>query len=150
MTRRRSIETNNRIEKAIQLRAQGHTYEQIARSCGWAGRQSAQKAIQSELERRVSANVDELRTLQHLALEEIMRRLWSMLYTKTGVVNLRVVDRLIKCLEREAKLYGLDAPPVPRGQGPYTGHAQIVIVEEAETDYQKWLAYKQGHNPLQG
>jgi hypothetical protein len=137
MPHARSVETNNRLEKAIKLRSQGYTYQHIALACGYSGRQSAQKAVQRDLARRVATNVDELRTLQHLALEEIMRLLWGMLYTKKGVVNLRVVDRLIRCLEREAKLYGLDAPPVPRGQ--YTvGQARVIVVE-IETEYQKYL-----------
>jgi hypothetical protein len=137
MTRRRSIETNNKIEKAVKLRAMGHTYEQIAAMCGYSGRQSAQKAVQNELKRRVSSNVDEMRTLQHLALEELWRLLWSRLYTKKGIVALRVVDRLLKVMDQEAKLYGLY---MPRGQAaPTPQNTTKVIVVEVETEYQKHL-----------
>jgi len=143
MARKRTIETNNRIEQAVKLRAQGYTYEQIARSCGYSGRQSAQKAVQNELSRRVSANVDEMRKLQQLALDEIIRLLWSRLTTKKGTLNLFVVDRILKALDQEAKLWGLYAPRARSGETPYSGKTHVVIIREVKTDYQKWLKDQQ-------
>lgn len=107
MSRKRSIQAAERARQAVKLRASGLSYSEIAKTLGFNDRSAAFKAVQRELDRYVEESVHELRMLQQLAYDDLFRRLWSELHNKKGKLNLRIVDRLLKVLEQEARLHGL-------------------------------------------
>lgn len=130
---KRTAERTQKVQQALSMRAAGHTYEQIARALGLAHRSAAYHLIQRELERVTAGDVQALRREQHYALEELMRRLYCHLYTKKGVVNLRVVDRLLKCYDAEARLYGL-YPKAGQNGTQAGGVKHVVLVREAKEE----------------
>jgi hypothetical protein len=121
-----------RLSKALRLRAQHYTYEQIAVACGYANRSGAYKAIQKALKERTNEDVDALRREELLVLDELQRRLWEMLEDeKYAKSKLFVVDRILNVMRRRAKLMGLDRQP---DQQPDQQPLATIIIEQAWTD----------------
>jgi len=98
-----------RAAQALDLRLQGYTYEEIARECGYAGRQGAQKAVQRELQRTVQEPADQLRELEARRLNKLYQVAYRQAI-KGGEGYLWAVDRCIKITEQRRALLGLDVP----------------------------------------
>jgi hypothetical protein len=92
--------------QALELRKLGVTYAAIAQQLGYAGPSSAEKAVSSALRKTLQEPADELRTLHFLRLEEA----WFRLVPKFREGNPAAIRAAISVLQREAKLFGLDAP----------------------------------------
>jgi hypothetical protein len=135
MTRRTTINGRfvtdiDRDLAALELRRQGHTYDQIARLNGYASRSSAYGAVQRALALSVRETADEVRQLEIDRLEDLRRPALEALRRRHLVVSqgkvmhdpdtgdpliddmplLHAIDRLIKISERMAAYRGLDAP----------------------------------------
>ncbi len=144
MSHTRTPEDASRAQKAVNLRAQSCTYEQIARACGYSDRSAARRVVQRELARRVATNVDELRHEQQNALDELYRKVAPLVFNEEKKVRLRAVDRLLRILDQEAKLWGLYPPPVCE-HAHHNGAVVIVREERArhvQTPEQYHSAYK--------
>ncbi len=121
----RDVNAGIRAALALKLRAQQHLgYDEIARQCGFASRGAAHNAVQRELARNISTNVDEMRreelaTLDYLEME-CLKRMRDEEYSKA---KLFAVDRLLAIHERRAKLMGLD---MQKDERP----ANLVVVRE--------------------
>jgi hypothetical protein len=102
----RTIAAVDRRVKALRLRRQGLTYEQIAARLGYAGRASAFKAISTALRETLQEPADELRQLELERLDDLHCVLWP----RAIAGNLRAVDGVLALMRRRAKLLGLDAP----------------------------------------
>lgn len=94
--------------KAVELRKAGASYDEIARVLGYGARSGAFKIVQTALKEMLREPVKELRSLEAARLDDIQLALWSRV--KRG--ELAALDRLIKIMERRAKLLGLDVPSV--------------------------------------
>ena len=84
------------------------TYDQIGEALGIT-RQSAHKAVQKalqEIQQRTAEEATELRALECERLDEMGRGLWAE--ARKG--NPKAVEKMLKVMERRAKLIGLDAP----------------------------------------
>jgi len=92
--------------RALELRKAGADYEAIARQVGYASGSGAFKAIQAALKDVVREPAEEVRTIELERLDRIMLGLWKQ--ATSG--DARAVDRVLKIMERRAKLLGLDAP----------------------------------------
>ena len=64
-----------------------------------------------------TAQTNEYRERQRQQLESLLRRLWVRAHKGEGAA----VDRVLRILEREAKLLGLDAPQRKQIEGPDGG-----------------------------
>ncbi len=129
-----------RAARAVQLRTQGLTYEQIAAECGYSDRASAWNAVQGELSRIVAEPVDILRKLEMARLDEMLAAIWPKVTHKPEPLDgsedederkakrrgadLFAIDRAVAIMERRAKLMGLD---MPTGAGALAG---VVIVRQ--------------------
>jgi hypothetical protein len=98
-----------RSNRALELRMAGATWQQVADTLAYRSVKTAQTAVRTALEReqrRVGDVREEYRTMQLLRTERSMRAIWPQVISG----DLFAVDRMIKIMERQAKLLGLDAP----------------------------------------
>jgi hypothetical protein len=98
-----------RGNRALELRMAGASYSQIATALGFADRGAAHHAVQNALARDNEVNADlrdEYRTLQLARTERMIRGIWTQAIGGDGPAY----DRVLRTLDRQAKLIGLDAP----------------------------------------
>lgn len=99
--------TERRLQ-ALELRKAGATYRAIGARLGVSEAQSY-KDVQTELQRIAAESADvaaDVRTLELERLDALLLALWAQ--AKQG--NQGAVDRVLRVMERRAKLLGLDAP----------------------------------------
>ncbi len=96
--------------KALELRLQGLTLEEIAKKTGfWKDRRGAYRAVTTALKRATEDNnelADELRTLELERLDKYL----TTLKAKIRKGDTRAIDTALRIMDRRAKLLGLDAP----------------------------------------
>lgn len=128
----RDVNAAVRAALAVKLRAQKVKYDEIARQCGYGSAGAAHKAIQRELRRTISTNVEELRREELASLEVLEAECWTIFFDKAHEnVRLFAVDRILSIKERRAKLMGLDVP------ADVAANANVVIVREVPAG---WIA----------
>jgi hypothetical protein len=108
-----AIERAGRERKAIALRQQGLSFEEIAGELGYGDRSGARKAVERGLSRWMRENDEELRARELERTELIIDRLWPLIDREAP--DLKALDRLLKTMDHRAKITGLygkrAAPP---------------------------------------
>lgn len=119
-TQPRLVLAAQRREKALQLRAQGYRYREIAEAVGYNDTSAAWNAVKQaldELRERTCDQADRYRILEDQRLDMLAAPLWQRLTRtvtdqrtgdETTEPNYRAIDRLIRIAERRARLWGLD------------------------------------------
>jgi len=105
-TSKRIIEATEKQAKAVRLRIEGYTHQQIADKLGYEGRQGACDAVQAALKKTLKEPADDYRKLELERLDMMFQAIWDDV--TNGKVN--KIDRALKIMERRSKLLGLDAP----------------------------------------
>ncbi|RYF11850.1 MAG: hypothetical protein EOO77_18530 [Oxalobacteraceae bacterium] len=108
--------------QAMQLRAKGYTFDEIAATLG-IGKETARASVSRQLERlavTLRSAAAEVRELEDLRLDlmmvrhtELIEEVYadSKLCTEKRVVNItRLHDGMLRIMERRAKMFGIDAP----------------------------------------
>lgn len=115
--------------QAFDLRAKGKTVREIAGIMNMAP-STVQRRITSEVEARVGPKVEHYRTIQDQQIDNLETRLWAVVDDPTTELDdlLKCMDRLMKLMERRARLHGADAPV--RVEGTVVHQTQ----EEAELE----------------
>ena len=91
----------------VQYRQGGATFEQIAMKLGYADHSGARQAFKRAMERmRDDALNAEMRELHRQRLEVALTAIWPDVVKG----DLEAIKVMLKILERDAKLYGIDAP----------------------------------------
>lgn len=90
--------------KALELRRAGITYDVIAERTGYSDRSAARKAVQRALKRTLAGPAKELRDLEADRLDRLQAGLWA----EAAKGHLGSVDRILKIMDRRARLLGLD------------------------------------------
>lgn len=124
----RTLESAERDAHACRLRAQGRSFQQIANELGIHSKSAARSMVQRALVATVQEAGDELRVLELERLNLLLDTAWRVMETvhyahsQGRVVKLddvplvdsapvlAAMDRILKIMERRAKLVGLDAP----------------------------------------
>lgn len=128
----RNTTTATRDAEAARLRAEGQSYEAIAHKLGFRHKESARRAVERALVDAVREPADELRQMELIRLDALWVEAVKVLHTQHITVSngkvvtiegdgepvpvpddapvLQAIDRLLKIMERRAKLLGLDAP----------------------------------------
>lgn len=135
-TSQRMILALQRQQDALRLRQTGATYEDIGKSLKISP-QAAHKAVKralAKLNKVVGADAEQIRTLELVRLDRLTMALWSSAIAG----GFGAIDRLIKIMERRAKLIGLDVP---------TGIANLNLNFNDLTDEQL-RRIANGENPL--
>jgi transcriptional regulator len=105
--------------EALELRKAGATYEAIAQQLGYSNRNSAHRAVQTLLRRRTTENVDELRVLENERLDDLLRAVYDVALAGGD----KAIDKVLRIMERRARMWGLDAPT----QTHVTGDKEIIV-----------------------
>lgn len=125
----RSVDTAERDAEACRLRTRGASYQQVADQLGFTDRSNARRAIQRALAEVVREAADEHVQLQLDQLDALTGEVLTVLEREHYVASagrlvcdadgrplrddmprLHAVDRLLRIMERRARLLGLDAP----------------------------------------
>lgn len=145
----RSADTAVRDARATQLRAEGLTFQQIADRLGYGHRDLARRAVERALLATVRESADELRTLELDRLDRLWAEAWAVLKADHPTVShgqvvrddagavvvdwrptLAAIDRLLRVMDRRARLLGLDAPrTAPAGWSLDEIDAEILRLE---------------------
>ena len=93
--------------QVVQYRQGGATFDAIAKKLGYADESGARAAFKRAMERmRDDALNAEMRELHRQRLEVALTAIWPDVVKG----DLEAIKVMLKILERDAKLYGIDAP----------------------------------------
>ena len=92
-----------RRTRALELRAEGKGYAEIAREVGYANKGTAHKVIAQALEAREAQDVDFLRLIARDRLEALLRALWPAAITG----DVPAAMALMRIIDAECRLLGL-------------------------------------------
>lgn len=104
-TKPAAIECKVKAAKAMTLRMEGTTFEEIATQCGYNSKQAAYDAVRREIEAITREPAMELVKLDLERLDA----LWQVPYLKAQAGDVYSLASCLKIMERRAKLLGLDA-----------------------------------------
>jgi len=105
-TSQRRLRAIERQRQALELRKAGVAFDEIARTLGYAGPSSAYRAVMSALKRTLQEPADEVRKLELARLDRAQRTAWERMLQG----DLDALGKVLKIMERRAKLLGLEAP----------------------------------------
>ena len=102
----RRIETDSMITSALELRRAGATYEQIGKQLNLSRSRAHQLVIEglSVIQDQIKKESGVIIALELERLDNLLLGLWQQR------TNPRVVDSILRILERKHRLQGLDAP----------------------------------------
>lgn len=104
-------ETVEKERRALELATEGLTFEAIADALGYATASGAWRAVQRGLRRTVQPAADEYRRLELRRIDGLLCAIWPRAVGDADVPpDYDAVDRVLKLMQRRAKLLGLDAP----------------------------------------
>jgi hypothetical protein len=89
---------------ALEMRKGGKTYAYIADQLGYKTSAGAYRAVMTALKKTLQEPSDEVRTLELERLDDLIDALWEKRKQP------QYTDRILRIMERRAKLLGLDAP----------------------------------------
>lgn len=138
------------IGKALELRLAGKTYREIGEAldvCAFTASRYVSAAV-AEVEdenadraARLAARQERERNVQLARCDAMLSKLWARLEAHEpgrpgDVTSAQVAGQIIKVLDRQAKLLGLDAPTKvsptdPTGKNPYLGMTRDQLLAEA-------------------
>lgn len=98
---------------ALELRKQGFTYEEIGTHLG-VTRQAAHQMVKRAIKvisEEVHETADDVLQIELQRLDRMLIRLWRQAFPKdeNAEVNHRIVETMLKIMDRRAKYLGLDA-----------------------------------------
>ena len=118
----RRLHAIERQRRALELRKAGASFDEIGSTLGYRGKSGAYQAVMSALKRTLQEPADEVRKLELARLDRAQRTAWERMLHG----DLDALGKVLKVMERRAKLLGLDAPAKvaptdPSGEGQYEG-----------------------------
>lgn len=134
-TSKRRLKARERWLAALELRKKGRTFEAIAQELGYSDAASAYNAVMSALKETFREPAQELRDLEATRLDTMQEKLSDNI--KPDKIGMGIVDRLLRIMERRAKLLGLDLTkdaPSPVVFGPLVIVRGPATKEEAEKE----------------
>ncbi len=130
MANRQAIQVQGRQLQALELRKAGVSYEAIASRLGYRDRSGAYRAVTAALKLTLREPAEELRTLELERLDAMLLALWR----RVQAGDEKAVDRVLRIMERRARLLGLDAPLRSELTGslsaPFDLHAESIKARE--------------------
>ena len=112
-------------EQALKLRMEGHSLAAIARKVGYSDRTGAFQAIKSALLKTLQEPAAALRKIELQRLDMMFQKLWP----RAMRCDMGAIDRILKIMERHAKLLGLDAPAKTQLTGADGGPVQVAAAK---------------------
>ena len=103
------------VRQALELRAHGSTYRQIADEMGWASTASAHEAVREALHEVIREPAEEVLLLELQRLDVLLAEAMALVHPPAVApvspqTTLPAIDRVLRIMERRAALLGLDRP----------------------------------------
>ncbi len=98
----RDLLARERMTRALDMRKSGATLEAISNACGYGSRSSAHKAIRRALAELPVENATELRQMECIRLDELLKAYWQRAKEDISAAYL-----VLRIAEQRAKLLGL-------------------------------------------
>ncbi len=146
----RVVALTQKAAQALALRKAGATYDEIAVRVGYSGKSNAYRAVSSALRRMLQEPAEDVRKLELARVDQLMLAIWP----KATSGDLQALDRVLKLLERRARLLGLDLQPeheqadtvinLQVNYGAQEQGAQVIEGEVVEEDAPELPARKNG------
>lgn len=92
--------------KAIEMRAAGHSYREIAAALGYRSVASVYETVDRGLAEWVREPLDRMIALELLRLDQLIRAYWA----RAAGGDAEAASFVLKVLERRARMLGLDSP----------------------------------------
>jgi len=114
----KEIESKERREQALRMRAAGFTYDKIGKALSIT-RQRAHAIVKSELsliDNETRESREEIRTLMNERYDSMIQRLWFKAMPPTTPensnpdLNISYMSQLLRIMESQGKLNGVEAP----------------------------------------
>lgn len=123
-------ELQARALKATAMRLAGARYDDIAQALGYNSRQAAHDAVRRVLIDLPDESPEQVKRLEASRLDRMQQALWAQALTG----NQSAIDRVLRIMERRAKLLGIDAPT--QSQVSQVSEVQVVFTDDppAESD----------------
>jgi len=114
---------------ALQLRASGATYKQIAEVLGLPNLMAAYRLVTQEVDNAIRESAQEILELELTRLDRLQMAVWA------DAINghVQAIDRVLKIMEQRARLLGLYERPAQQDD-PRQQHGVIIIPAESSTD----------------
>jgi len=93
--------------RALELRVKGYSFQEIADELGYADSRVAHNVVRDELEAAGVESVEEMRQIEGLRLERVIRAIWPQL-VREDLETIKTVSQIVRL---ETGLFGLDAGP---------------------------------------
>jgi hypothetical protein len=108
------LASHDRKLQALELRKAAVSYQQIADQLGYRSASGAFNAVKAALKATLREPANELRDLEVARLDAMLLPLWRRVQSGDE----KAVDRVLRIMERRARLLGLDAPTRGEISGP--------------------------------
>jgi len=130
-TSKRRLAARDRWLEALELRKQGMTFEAIAKELDYATAASAYNAVMAALKEANREPVEEMRELEASRLDALQKNLVGE-PNNIGPhkLGMELTDRLLRIMDRRARLLGLDMPS--KAEVEVTQKGPLVIVRKSK------------------
>lgn len=118
-------EKQARAIKATAMRLAGARYDDIAQALGYNSRQAVHDAVQRMLRDLPAENPEHIKNMEMARLDRLQQGLWPLALNG----NQGAIDRILRIMERRAKLLGIDAPT--QTQVAQISEVQVVFADDA-------------------
>jgi len=112
------VEMAEKARKAMELRAAGATYAQIADRLGYSGPGPVYGLIKRHIAKMTFEGAAEMRVVQLDRLHTMLMSVWPKVVDPSHPQSLQAVDRALSITDRITKMYGLDASLAEGGADP--------------------------------
>lgn len=102
-----TIAAKIKAAKALELRKEGKTFDEIAQELGYRSKQTAHNAVMSAIKGILREPAEELVRLDLERLDQM----WQVAYLNACAGDASAIASCMRIMDRRAKLLGLDAPP---------------------------------------
>ena len=93
--------------RALELRVKGYSFQEIADELGYADSRMAHNVVRDELEAAGVESVEEMRQIEGLRLERVIRAIWPQVLRE----DLEAIKTVSQIVRLKTGLFGLDAGP---------------------------------------
>ena len=121
---------NRKAAAAIQLRAEGYGWEEVAETLGYPDAHRAQVAVELALEKQLKSPESQqfMRAVATNRLDMLLRSVWDKATDADHPEHLFAVDRAAKLIAQHTKLHGYEAP------------AEMVIHSPSTPEIERWVS----------
>lgn len=131
------IENAARKAKALEMRQEGRTFQEIADELGWNSPQAAWEAVKSAIAEITREPAQELVTLELERLDKV----FGMFFLQAQAGDSFALASMLRIMDRRARYLGLDAPTKVEGKTEHSGAIQAggVLVVPGIMDEASWV-----------